>query len=657
MRDVKAHYIKSNEVARIPSRFIILDTEAVRTKDKNGETQSWALAVATFLVWKKDGTIDQVTSRFNTPMELWQAVSSFTRTGRRTVLYAHNLNYDLRISQALTILPALGWMTQDIRLDGRGSWSKWSREKASLVLSDSASIFPVKLEYLATILGMKKLTLPQSCEREKLFQRCTTDVEILTCAITLYVKWLRTGVCGNWQMTGASQAWSHWRHSHYTHKVLVHDNEEALKAERSAMHAGRCEAWRWGKYDKDVWYEYDWQNSYPRIARDSLLPSRLCGTVTTPNPKSLAGLLKKYCVLAELEVTTDIPCVPSVHNGRVLWPTGTFTTTLWDPEIRLLLGNGATFCVRKAWLYKRDPILKDWAEWILSSLHDKTDRIEPWQKLILKHWSRALIGRFGMRYKTWESFATATDSRVYISQMTDLDDGSEKELMQIGTQVFTSGDLKEIRDGCPQITGYIMSEARAKLWRTSAHIGMQNVWYMDTDSLLVNSDGHNAIQKAANSRDLDGLRSKGRYHKVQLYGPRSIILESRPSVAGMPKGSIQTGPKQWSGEVWRGAKESVRLNEPDSVSIRATDFHLRYNTNRRYFNSDGTTLAYRLPGYVPDGKVLVRPTRWQEAVNNGYPALLAHSKATQHLARPEQSKPGSNNPMRHMRQKVPSVRL
>jgi DNA polymerase type B, organellar and viral len=635
MRDVKAHYIRANESARIPQRFVILDTEAYRKRDKTGEVQTWSLAVATFLTWDKNANISQHTSRFNSPIELWQAVSEFTRIGRRTVLYAHNLNYDLRISQALSLLPKLGWQMKDMRLDGRGSWSKWSREKASLNLCDSASIFPEKLEKLGLALGIPKLSLPSCGDREKLYKRCERDVEILTDAIIRYVDWLRTGQCGNWQMTGASQSWSHWRHSHYTHKILVHDNEEALKAERAAMHAGRCEAWQWGKYTGDNWYEYDWQNSYPRIARDCLLPTRLAGTVTSPSAKSLDSLLGQYAVLADCEITTAEPCVPAQSEGRTIWPTGTFRSTLWDPEIRVLREHDATIRVHRAWLYKREPALKDWAEWILSSLHDRGDTVEPWQKLILKHWSRALIGRFGMRYKTWEEYGTAPDNRIYISTLYNADQESSQELLQIGHQLFISGQEKEIDDGCPQITGYIMSEARAKLWRAAIQIGRQHVVYMDTDSLVVDSNGHDRIHELSAFPLFDGLRSKAHYRNIHIYGPRSLICDTRPCVAGMPRDSRQSGPKTWTGEVWRGAKESVRLNEAGSVSIRNTNFTLRYNSSRRFLCVDGSTVPYSLPGMVPDTTQDKRPSRTEEAVARGYPALLAYSSPAKSLPRSE----------------------
>jgi DNA polymerase type B, organellar and viral len=627
VRDVKAHYIRKNESARIPERFIILDTEACRERNSKGEVQSWALAVATFLTWSKKGTYTTSTSRFETPETLWSAVSDFTRTGRRTVLYAHNLNYDLRISQALSLLPKLGWNLKDMRLDGRGSWSKWSRDKASLNLCDSASIFPVSLEQLGLLLEMPKLPLPRSDQREKLFQRCERDVEILATAIIQYVMWLRSGQCGNWQMTGASQSWSHWRHSHYTHPILVHDNEEALCAERAAMHSGRCEAWRWGKYSGQPFYEYDWQNSYPRIARDCLLPTRLAGTVASPSAESLDALCRKYAVLADCEVTTDTPCVPTQSDGRTLWPTGTFRTTLWDPEICVLREAGATVRVYRAWLYKREPALKEWAEWILSSLHDHSHAVEGWKKLILKHWSRALIGRFGMRYSSWEHYATSLESRIYMSDLANSEDGSVSTLMQVGTDIFISGQQKEIDDGCPQITGYIMSEARAKLWRVAQQIGPKNVFYMDTDSLIVNSKGHERIQESLCCNLFDGLRSKGKFRSIQIFGPRSLITDNRPVVAGMPRGSKNMGSDTWSGEVWRGAKESVRLNEANIVSIRSTTFHLRYNSNRRHFEPEGQTVPYSLPGMVPQKDDRIRQTRSERLIANGYPAMLAHNAA------------------------------
>lgn len=435
-------------------------------------------------------------------------------------------------------------------------------------------------------------------------------------------------------MTGASQSWSHWRHSFMSHKVLVHDNERALAAERRAMHTGRCEAFLWGKHHKGPFYEYDWRNSYPRIARDIQLPVRLSGTVARPTAKDIARLSKRYAILADCTVTTNAPCVPTSHNGRVLWPVGTFDTTLWDNELALLDEAGAHYNVSRAWLYHKAPALKAWAEWILYSLNAPESDMEPWQKLILKHWSRTLIGRFGMRYKSWSHYATAPDSRIYLSELVDSDSGTHSELMQIGTEVFTSGQEQDIDDGCPQITSYIMAEARTRLWRVMVEIGPENVLYVDTDSLLVNVAGHNAIQAKGQNGIYDGLRSKARARSVHIYGPRSYVLDARPSVSGLARDAVKVGDGKYSADAWMGAKESIRHGKPSTVSIQSRLFSLSYNSNRRFLNGDQTTLPYELPQYEPVGRKVKAPAKHRKLKGYDYPAVhtLNNSKKERNKA-------------------------
>jgi hypothetical protein len=633
MRDVRSHYIRKNESARVPDRYVILDAESIRERSKSGEVQTWSLACVNFITWTKTGRVQEQESRYDTPEDLWRAVSTFTRVKRRTVLYAHNLNYDLRISQALSYLPSLGWTLQDMRLDGRGSWSRWTRQSASLLLCDSASIYPVKLAKLATEIGMVKPPLPTSDDREALFRRCEADVRILSRAMILYLRWLKSGACGNWQMTGASQSWSHFRHSLMPYPILVHDNEDALAAERRAMHAGRAEAWKWGDIKKEKLWEYDWSNSYPRIAHDCLLPQSYFGTLAAPSIERLEALWSKYCVLADVEITTDVPCVPANHDGRTVWPVGVFQTTLWDPELRELRKANATVRVLRAWLYKRAPILKDWAQWILSSLHDSTPITPQWQKLILKHWSRSLVGRFGMRYRAWEKFATAPNQNITTSIFYNSDTGEKSELMQIGSSIFKLGEIREVSDGCPQVTSYIMSEARAKLWRVVSDVGYSRLYYMDTDSLVVSHPGHVAIQSRNGEGDYAGLRSKGTYLSARIYGPRSAIFGGTPSVAGMPRDSVEIDRSRFRGEVWRGCQESLSRGEYDRVIVSCRNFTLRNNEHRRAFCDDNSTVPYELPAFTPAAGYVPPRTRLERAILNGYPAMLSRSTSRKPRAR------------------------
>lgn len=589
------HWIRPNEASQVPTRFIFLDTEARTESTANGEKQYWRCAVANFVHWTSRGNIKQEYREYDTPEQLWSDIDGHTRDGARTVLYAHNLPYDMRIARLLVGLPATGYRLECIRLDNRGSWSRWRKAKATLLLCDTASIFPTSVATLALLMCTKKVTLPEDDNREAWLSRCRRDVEIISSAMVEYLTWLRTGAAGNWQMTGSSQSWSHWRHCHYTDKILIHHDEDAIAAERRALWTGRAENWRWGKDNNDAVYEYDFQNAYPRVASDVAVPTRLVGSSSRVGPSALRKLWQRYAVLAQVEVDVRDPCVPAKVGDGIGWPVGSFTTTLWDPELRLLEQHGQISRVDRVWLYEKAPALKDWADWVMHGIHSEDVREYRWLPVVLKHWSRALIGRFAMRYQSWDFFGQAPDERVQIGTLVDRETGVVTDTMQIGRDFYTLGPFEEANNSCPQITGYIMSESRAKLWRVIQKIGAEHVYYMDTDSLVVDFSGDAAIRREAASRDFAGLVLKGTHRGWEIYGPRSAIFGGAEKFAGMPRFSHRISGDEWLGEVWSGLEHSIKQGEFDHVTITKRRFTVRWNDKRRIRLPDGTTAPHRLP--------------------------------------------------------------
>lgn len=589
------HWIVPNEGAAVPSRFVILDTEARTEKTATGEVQTWRCAVANFVHWTSRGNIKQRYEVYTDVHNLWKDIGTHCRKRARTVVYCHNLPYDMRISKTLECLPGQQWRLDNIRLDSRGSWSRWVRDKETLILCDSASIFPCTIATLGLLIGTRKLALPTGDDIDHWVARCRRDVEILSTCMIQYLTWLKTGAAGNWQMTGSSQSWAHWRHSYYTEKVLIHHDTEAISAERRALLTGRAEAWRWGRNATDPVYEYDWANAYPRVAKDNDVPTRLLGTTQKVSATTLPKLWRRYAILADVEVTTSAPIVPTHTDNGILWPVGTFQTTLWDPELRLLVDSGAQIRVCRCWIYEKAPALKDWAEWILNGIHSDQVRELRWLPIVLKHWSRSLIGRFAMRYQTWEHLGTLPTNEIRIGTLVDRDTGITTDTMQLGQEFYTLGEFQEAPNSCPQITGYIMSEQRAKLWRVIAEIGAGNVLYMDTDSLMVNPVGARSIDSHRGSGDYDGLILKARHRGWEIYGPRACIFGGDMHFSGLPRGAERTSDNTFVGEVWTGLEHSIKKGEFDNVSITRRHFTVRWSDTRRWRAADGTTRPHRLP--------------------------------------------------------------
>src|SRR6266545_3542868 len=231
--DRAAHWLRPNEACRYPRRHIFLDTEARIERVPGGHVQTWRLAVARFRTAPKGRRVREREAVYDDPATLWKDIDAHCGRNERTILWAHNLGYDARVSQAFEILPHLGWELEAHNLAPRGAWLQWRRGKASLLMVDSAAIFQTRLAKVAEMFGMAKLDIPLWTEDRDLWeQRCRRDVEILATAVTAYLAWLEREGMGNWQMTGAGQSWAAFRHRFMTHKMLVHEDVAALRAER-----------------------------------------------------------------------------------------------------------------------------------------------------------------------------------------------------------------------------------------------------------------------------------------------------------------------------------------------------------------------------------------------------------------------------------------
>lgn len=593
-RMVPAHYIRKNEKANVPSRLVVLDTIPRRVRVGETESQSWWFGVVSFTHWTRHGNPIREFRKYTDSELMWKEIGEFTRPKRRTIVYSHNLPYDLRIANGLRHLSSMAFKLESIRLADRGSWSRWTRGKNSLTLCDSTSIFPVQLSKLCALTGARNDAPTGGDDIDVWGDYCARNVGILTDILCEYFQWLRTGVAGNWQLTGAGQSWAHWRHSHYTHPVLVHPDNDAIAAERRAMWTGRAENWCWGKDVNEPVYEWDWANSYPRIGRDYDVPVRLVGSARTADAKDLPSLAKRYTILADVTVRTEQPVVPTRHNKRILWPVGEFQTTLWWPEIEAVISSGGTVTPHCVWLYRSEPALQEWGTWIIDQVHGKGDIPYSWVPLVLKHWSRTLIGRFATQYQNWEEFGTERDSKVLTGKLYDADTGLTTDIMQVGHDLHVMTGLSESDDSCPQITSYIMSVARRRLWDASQAIGAENILYMDTDSLIVNLEGHVLLTELTKCGQFEGLRLKDRHRGYEIYGPRSAIIGSRRVFAGMPKAAVRTGEKTFQGEVWTNLEKSLSIGEADRVTIQPRTFTVRYNEHRRQRTEGGHTVPWRL---------------------------------------------------------------
>lgn len=578
----KAHWVKFNHQNRVPGRWIAFDTESYTLIKDKERSQFWRVGAA--VRWRmglKGGDYAE-RQHFSTPEKLWQWVTDYCRPGERTVVTCHNLGYDVRISEVMDILPKLGWHLDWCNLGSTVSSMTWRGPRGTLVFSDLFTWLPMPLESIGELVGQPKMGMPTTRAKIEQWRKyCLNDAEIVYLAVKEITGYIKSQNLGNWQPTGAGMSYATWRHKFMTHRVLVHDDETALEAERKAMHTGRAEAWRHGELTDTTWVEVDLKQAYTQIAAAYDLPTKLKWHNGPISLSQYRELIQRYAVLAHVSVRTDVPVVPCHHGDREIWPTGEFDTWLWDSEIDALAKRADSIRIRECYVYTKAPILSDWAHWVLR-LQGLPDEVSPPViKKWVKHSGRTLIGRIALRTSQWAVWGGNPDGRAGISHMVDTESGKVSRMMHAGDRTFVEEGKSEGRDSLPQVTGYIMSVCRVWLWNAMEIAGTENIAHVDTDSLIVNIAGLERLYKAYGEGFAKLWQIKSTYDTMHVYGPRNYRGDGIRKVSGVSKRAREVEPNLFVGERWASMAGDMANGVTGSVSMYDHTWHAKATDPRR----------------------------------------------------------------------------
>jgi hypothetical protein len=594
-----AHYLHPQKSSRVPRRYVFFDTEAWRTESHGGEVQTWRLGVTGTIVWNEDkhawGPLKL--ARHSTTQGLWEAVTGFARKDARTVVVAHNLAYDLRISAGMEHLPAAGWSIEKPTFSGKHVSLEAVKDERRLVLVDSMSVLPHSLATIGAWLGTPKPPLPADDDPEETWwDRCEADVRILAQAYMTVIEWIDQNDLGGWARSGPGIGWHVLLRSHLTDNVLVHRREEVREAEAAAMYAGRAEVWRHGVLKGGPWYEWDFALAYGHVCAENYLPAVLLDEVHGGKLEHFAARWPGLSFLVEAEVTTAVPVLPWSDELGIAWPVGQFTGWWWDHELLAAVAVGATVKVLRAWRYRAAPWLSSWALWCMEQVADSSTPQARIRGAAAKHWTRAVPGRSAMRYRSWEPAGPAWVPGVGYMPLVDHDTGARGAALVLGDQHWEAWSLEWWDQALPQVLSAVMAHCRVRLWHALQAAGFENVVYCDTDSLIVSPAGNSRLTEAVRDGRLWSLRLKGTHDYLAPIAPQLVEGSTYRRLAGVPKGALRTGASTYDGEIWEGITTSMAAGHPHEVRVRRSQLALTGIDTRRLHLPGGQTAPFTVAG-------------------------------------------------------------
>lgn len=590
------HYLGKLKTTRTPKRLAFMDVQTdVRKKGKNS-VYGWQCGAMGHTHWTgKKQVRKDVLKVHEHPKTMWEMLDGFSVPGKRVVCWTFDLPTQLRTSQALLYLPKLGWHLETIVLEPGAAWALFKDGKRSLMFCDLKAWTPYDWERVQNAaLGRQGVSnrplVGGDPVRTMAFNRC----QVIREAVLQICAWIERDNLGPFKPTGSGQSYSAFRRCYLTDRILVHDDTDRLHAERVSMWAGRTEAWQHGNIQGGPFIELDMRAAYTRIASQCNVPTIAVGGLHRPTVQAVLKVRGKYEYLCHVQVETEAPVVPVSSGTHTFWPVGRFDTWVWTPELELLSAYATWTQITGAYKYRAAPALQGFGSYVLGTLDAPPEDTLGLPALVMKHWSRTLVGRFGLRYRAWVPFSDDNDPDLSICTFIDYDDNSMTDMLCVGKDMLLLGNLEESVESVPQIPAWVMSECRRRLWETMVQIGLDKVVYVDTDSIIVATNGDRGFERSLIQR-LGGLWAlKARHIRLHIHGPRNLTADTDRRMSGLPRNAIQAGPAEYRGEVMRSIKESMRHGQLGTVQTVPRRFMFTAPDIRRKHLPNGETEAFRI---------------------------------------------------------------
>lgn len=407
---------------------------------------------------------------------------------KNRLVFAHNAEYDLGV-----IFDNIYLLDPKAIFNGKFI----SATNGNCTFGDSMNIYRFSVAKIGEIIGKKKgdelsknidynipIEYPISSE---MINYCIRDCEIVWDALFEFFQ-----MVGDIRLTQASLSMSYFRRHHLQRNIVY--NTRLVKYFFNSYYGGRTEAFKVGTVNAAV---YDVNSMYPDQMINSKFPDTRKLKRSSHLPiNSFMHILDNYEGCALIHVTHKdhfFGFLPYKYDKKLLFPTGSFSTWVNFPEIRLALEYGVIEIKDVQECIYAEPCKSPFKSFI-NTLYDLRKNCDnELQRTIYKLLMNSLYGKFAQRINT--------ESRYIKNMQIQIDEiiKAQKSGLFIKLDVFNADRMDcflvtqrrkvlEPSFSIPSYASYITSNARVKLLRFLLENENNLPVYCDTDSAFFNID-------------------------------------------------------------------------------------------------------------------------------------------------------------------------
>lgn len=366
-------------------------------------------------------------------------------------------------------------------------------------------------------------------------------------AMTAFAEWWKSLGAGPFPRTVPGGAMQFFRSRMTKNSIVVHHEEELYRLERASCHGGRSSCWFYGSVvspkSKDRLigvrpdglsdeiltgpiHRVDVRSMYPSLLRDREYPVRRVKYSERWGVDDLQSLVRRYGVIADVDVDTEHDEYPHRQGDRIVYPVGRFRAVLCGPELERSLSEGVVRRVWRAGCYEMGrPFTAAAAE--LCELRQRyRDQGQIAWELLAKLLGNSLAGKLAQNPRGWQELPGENHYPqwdVWICR--NADTGSTRRFRCIAGRVFEYKDIGVGQGTLTACFAFITSYGRSMMRSYREICPLRSVISQDTDGLWLTSAGLSAL----------------RYHGVLPIRPSAGELELKES----PLEGYWLGPKHY----------------------------------------------------------------------------------------------------------------
>lgn len=554
----------------MPKHVLFYDTETYTDTMPNDKIHfRFKLGVAIYCTLRRDGTVkERQEIAFFSEHDFIDLCIELAGTKHQLYVFAHNQGFDLRVLDAFELFTQEGFESKPPILNNLVFIYGVKKGKTRIDFIDTSNLGVRSVEQLGLDMGFSKLKVDfNTVKIPELLCYCYRDVHILEKFVIEYLQYIAANKLGSFKVTLASQALTAFRTSFMNEDIYIHQLYGALQLERNSYYGGRTEAFYIGYAGLETWYYLDVNSMYPHAMTNYPLPNELKKLYIDPSVRHLEQSMQDFYCIAEVTLNTDKNAYPlrltnksteynhlkNPHNlpypqltsKRLIFPIGRFKTTLHYQELLYALERGHIEQVHCYATYTMSNPFDEYIKFFYGAKNQYGHEGNKTWRMISKLFLNSLYGKFGQ----------LQPQRTHLGRNIAIQYGrepSKDETLEIFYQklYWNYETYKEYKYGetahsHPAIAGAITANARMTLYQMIQIASPDNVFYIDTDSLIVNQQGYDNLLHLIDSDRIGALDIEKIGRRLIIRGNKDYRLDDTKRHKGVTKSAKKIEPNKW----------------------------------------------------------------------------------------------------------------